>query len=226
MSIFTIKLIAVITMLLDHIRYAIPETNCILFELLGRMSYPLFAFVLTEGYIHTSSKKEYAKRLIKYGLISQIPFMLFRSMLGKNEWKMLNIMFTLLLGFFGILSLDKIKNKWISIPISIAIPMLACFLKVDYGWYGILFIYIFYLFKNKKPLILPATIALCTIYYAVRYKMAFFNNIIYLQILFILFSLIFVYMYNGEKGRNMKKFFYWFYPLHLLILYLIYFNRI
>ena len=112
MSIFTIKLIAVITMLLDHIRYAIPETNCILFELLGRMSYPLFAFVLTEGYIHTSSKKEYAKRLIKYGLISQIPFMLFRSMLGKNEWKMLNIMFTLLLGFFGILSLDKIKNKY------------------------------------------------------------------------------------------------------------------
>ena len=154
MSIFTIKLIAVITMLLDHIRYAIPETNCILFELLGRMSYPLFAFVLTEGYIHTSSKKEYAKRLIKYGLISQIPFMLFRSMLGKNEWKMLNIMFTLLLGFFGILSLDKIKNKWISIPISIAIPVLACFLNVDYSWYGILFIYIFYLFKNKKPLIL------------------------------------------------------------------------
>ncbi len=226
MSIFTIKLVAVITMLLDHIRYAIPETNCILFELLGRMSYPLFAFVLTEGYIHTSSKKEYAKRLIKYGLISQIPFMLFRSMLGKNEWKMLNIMFTLLLGFFGILTLDKIKNKWISIPISTLIVALAYFIKVDYGWYGVLFIYIFYILKNKKPLILPSTIALSTIYYAIIYKMAFFNNIIYLQILFILFSLIFVYMYNGEKGRSMKKFFYWFYPLHLLILYLIYFNRI
>lgn len=226
MSIFTIKLVAVITMLLDHIRYAIPETNCIPFELLGRMSYPLFAFVLTEGYIHTSSKKEYIKRLIIFGLISQIPFMLFRSIIGKNEWKMLNIMFTLLLGFLGMLSLDKIKNKWISIPISVAMVVLAYFLKVDYGWYGVLFIYIFYLFKNKKPLILPATIALCAIYYAVRYKMAFFNNIIYLQILFILFSLIFVYMYNGEKGRSMKKFFYWFYPLHLLILYLIYFNRI
>ena len=131
MSIFTIKLIAVITMLLDHIRYAIPETNCILFELLGRMSYPLFAFVLTEGYIHTSSKKEYAKRLIKYGLISQIPFMLFRSILGKNEWKMLNIMFTLLLGFIGILSLDKIKNKLISIPILILLIFQITDLKKD-----------------------------------------------------------------------------------------------
>lgn len=226
MNIFTIKIIAVITMLLDHIRYAFPETNFTIFGLIGRISYPLFAFVLTEGYIHTKSKKEYVKRLIVFGLISQIPFMLFRSMIGKNEWKMLNIMFTLLFGFAGIACFDKIKNKWFSIPILIGIAILGDIVRVDYGWYGILFIYIFYIFKKQKAVILPASIALVVIYYASIYKMNFFSNTIYLQIIFTLISLIPIFTYNGEKGRSMKKFFYWFYPLHLLILYLIYFMKI
>lgn len=226
MSIFTIKLIAVFTMLLDHLRYAFPEISFTMWELLGRMSYPLFAFALTEGYIHTSSKKNYIKRLIIYGLISQIPFMLFRSIIGKNEWKMLNIMFTLVFGFVGILAYDKIKNKWISIPVMLAIAILGKIVRVDYGWYGILLIYIFYIFKDKQAIILPASIALVVTYYASIYKMNFFHNIIYLQILFILLSLIPIYMYNGEKGRSMKKFFYLFYPIHLLIVYLIYFMKI
>ena len=152
--------------------------------------------------------------------------MLFRSIIGKNEWKMLNIMFTLVFGFVGILAYDKIKNKWISIPVMLAIAILGKIVRVDYGWYGILFIYIFYIFKDKQAIILPASIALVVTYYASIYKMNFFHNIIYLQILFILLSLIPIYMYNGEKGRSMKKFFYLFYPIHLLIVYLIYFMKI
>ena len=53
MSIFFIKIVAYITMFLDHIKYVLPDTNCFITEFLGRISYPLFAFLITEGYIHT-----------------------------------------------------------------------------------------------------------------------------------------------------------------------------
>ena len=86
-------------MFCDHIRYAIPPTNNIATSILGRIAFPLFCFALVEGYVHTSSKQKYIKRLFIFALVSQIPFMLFRSMLGPNEWKMLNVMFTMLFGF-------------------------------------------------------------------------------------------------------------------------------
>ena len=226
MNSFYLKIIAVISMLFDHVGYFLHSGNFSFFNYLGRFAFPIFAFQISEGYLHTRNLKKYLFRLGIFALISQIPFMLFRSIIGKNEWKMLNIMFTLVFGFVGILAYDKIKNKWISIPVMLAIAILGKIVRVDYGWYGILFIYIFYIFKDKQAIILPASIALVVTYYASIYKMNFFHNIIYLQILFILLSLIPIYMYNGEKGRSMKKFFYLFYPIHLLIVYLIYFMKI
>ena len=117
MSIFIIKIIACITMFLDHIKYAIPSTKNFITLYFGRISFPLFAFLITQGYIHTSNLKKYYTRLIIFGIISQIPFMFFRTLVG--EWKMLNIMFTLLLGLAAITVYDKQKNKVISIPIII-----------------------------------------------------------------------------------------------------------
>ena len=96
MSSFVIKCIACITMLLDHIKYSGPIFQNFLTEYFGRLSFPLFAFLASEAYYHTSDLKKYYKRLFIFALISQIPFMYFRSLVG--EWKMLNIMFTLILG--------------------------------------------------------------------------------------------------------------------------------
>ena len=100
MSIFSLKIIACISMVFDHIKYAIPETTCFLTQYFGRMSFPLFAFLVGEGYSHTSNLPKYYKRLILFALISQIPFMLFRTLVG--QWQMLNILFTLLLGLIDI----------------------------------------------------------------------------------------------------------------------------
>jgi hypothetical protein len=124
MSIFIIKIIAVVTMVLDHIKYAIPQTNNFITQYFGRISYPLFAFVFVEGYLHTSNKKKYAIRLFIFAIISQIPFMLFRSLIGKNSWKMLNIMFTLLLGFIGIFIYEKCNNKILGSIIAIFIAII------------------------------------------------------------------------------------------------------
>jgi hypothetical protein len=221
MSIFIIKIIAILAMVLDHIKFAIPQTNNFITEYFGRMSYPLFAFVLVEGYLHTSNKKRYAIRLFIFAIISQIPFMLFRSLIGINEWKMLNIMFTLLLGFSVIYIYENFNNKIFANLLAILIAIFGAIIKVDYGWYGIGFIYLFYFFRNFKSAYLPSIICLSIFYYFSKYKMNMFKVDIYLQILFICLSLIPIYLYNGKKGRGMKYFFYCFYPVHLILLYLI-----
>lgn len=222
MNIFLIKIIACITMVLDHIKYAIPVTDGFITEYFGRISFPLFAFVATEGYIHTSNLKKYISRLFLFAIISQIPFMFFRTLVG--EWKLLNIMFTLLFGIFSILVYDKIKNKYISLPICIFIMLIGNFLNVDYGWFGIASILIMYIFKNRKSTLCFMYILLVLIYYYLTYysiiKFIDIKSIIF-SIIFTIIPIIFIMFYNGKKGRSMKYFFYAFYPIHMLILYFI-----
>lgn len=213
---FVIKLIACFSMILDHVKYAIPQTDCFITEYLGRMSYPLFAFLITEGYIHTNNLKTYYKRLFIFAIISQIPFMLFRTLVG--HWKMLNIMFTLLLGLFSITVYDKVKKEYISFPICIAVILLGEIINVDYGWFGVAIILMFYIFRKNKCYKLISYILLVIAYF-------YFSSIViinkYVIILFIscLLPIIPILLYNGKQGKKIKYFFYWFYPVHMIILY-------
>lgn len=222
MTSFTIKCIACITMLLDHIKYSGPIFQNVLTMYLGRLSFPLFAFLVSEAYCHTSDLKKYYKRLLIFALISQIPFMLFRTLVG--EWEMLNIIFTLLLGLTSIMVYDKIKNKYISIPIVICIIVFGEIIKVDYGWLGVITVFIMYLLRNKKmflPLIYG--IIVFSYYYSVVGNEYIFDIRNILLILFTWSSTFIINMYNGEKGKSMKYFFYWFYPIHMLGVYLLHF---
>lgn len=219
MTSFVIKIIACITMVLDHIKYAIPCTNGILTEYFGRMSFPLFAFLITEGYVHTKDLKKYCFRLLVFGFISQIPYMFFRSLVG--EWRLLNIMFTMALGLMAILVYDKIEKKYISIPIVIFVAYLGDILRVDYGSYGVLTVFIIYLLKNKK-IILPIVYGMFVwfYYYSILEEWIFKFPYILYPICTWLSSMIMV-LYNGKKGRKTKYFFYLFYPIHMIIVYLI-----
>lgn len=222
MSSFVIKIIACITMLLDHIKYSGPIFENFLTEYLGRLSFPLFAFLIAEGYSHTSNLKKYYKRLFVFGLISQIPFMLFRMLVG--EWKMLNIMFTLLLGLCCITAYDKIKKKYISIPIVMLIIFLGEIVRVDYGWLGVITVFVMYLLRNKK-MFLPLVygIIIFVYYYSIVGSKYIFMKEYVLLMLFTWASTFIINGYNGEKGRSMKYFFYWFYPIHMLGVYLLHF---
>ncbi len=218
MSIFVIKIIACITMIFDHIKYALPFTENWITLYLGRVSFPLFAFLITEGYIHTSNLKKYCERLIIFGVISQIPFMLFRTLVG--EWKMLNIMFTLLLGLLTITVYDKINKKYISLPICIFFIALGEFLNVDYGWFGVALVFVIYLCKNKKYILPLAYTSLLIIFFYYN-KMLQFHPIYIKYFIGYLIPLVFIMLYNGKQGRKVKYFFYGFYPIHMVILYLI-----
>ena len=219
MTIFLIKIIACVTMVLDHIKYALPNTNNFFTVYLGRISFPLFAFLLTEGYIHTSNLKKYYLRLLIFAIISQIPFVFFRKLVG--DWKMLNIMFTLLLGLISITIYDKEKRKYISIPIVILIAFLGKVLKVDYGWYGVTLVFLLYILKNKKYLIPISYLFLLIIYYYSRVGSFNFQNKIVLNMFFSWSSVFIILAYNGKEGKKIKYFYYLFYPVHMILLYLI-----
>lgn len=217
MTSFVLKIIAVIAMIFDHLGYVFFDKFSFM-NYIGRLAFPIFAFSITEGYIHTRNLKKYFIRLIIFALISQIPYMLFINIFTSTFT--LNILFTLVLGLFAITIYDKSKNKLLGILSFIFSAVLAHFLHFDYGWFGIAIIFIFYIFKNKK---LYMNLAFCVttfINYFYSYITTFRKEYLFI-ILFCCLSLIPINLYNGNKGKNIKYFLYIFYPLHLVLLYLL-----
>lgn len=248
MSAYVLKLIAIITMVFDHSGYLI-YGHLSWMNFVGRIAFPIFAFQISEGYIHTHNLKKYFVRLIIFALISQIPYAWFGYCFFSNM--SLNIIFTLILGLFsisiyefivskGILqcaptsnydsssTVEQNKNnnifqyKLLGIIIVLVIAVFADIFNFDYGFYGVFIIFLFYLYRNKK-LSMNIAITILTFIYYTPYFMASNFKINYIG-LFIcsLIPLIFINLYNGQKGKDHKMLFYIFYPVHLLVLCLIY----
>ncbi len=216
MSSFVLKIIAIITMFIDHIGYAI-FGKFSFFNYIGRIAFPIFAFQISEGYIHTKNLKKYFLRLFIFALISQIPFMLFDSLISDELT--LNIFFTLLLGLACIYIYDKCKYKFVAIILSIAIGFVAQFTHCDYGFYGVAIILLFYIFKNNISLASIAFILATAIKYTISIlKYGLYDVYISLFICTII-PIIFINLYNGKKGKDTKYLLYLFYPIHLLLIY-------
>lgn len=232
MSAFVLKVIAMVTMACDHSSYLIFGGFSFL-NYIGRIAFPIFAYQITEGYCHTSNLKKYFFRLLVFAIISQIPFMLFLSIYSNSFH--LNIFFTLLLGLASITVYDKINNlstnnaifhnlyQFLGILSVLTLSSISHFTKCDYGYFGVLAIFSFYLFKNRKILMNLSFIILVLIYYGKNLLFGNFFNTYLLIIVFTILSLLFINLYNHKKGRDTKYFLYIFYPLHLLIIYLLHF---
>ena len=217
MSSFVLKIIALISMLFDHLGYTIFGKFTFM-NYIGRLSFPIFAFGITEGYIHTKNIKQYFFRLGIFAFISQIPYMLFISTFSDGFT--LNILFTLFLGLFTIFLFNKIKNKYLGFLLVILSSVLAQLLHFDYGWFGIAIIFLFYIFKQNKLYMNISFALMAFIKYFYNY-MQTLNYAYFLIILFVWLSLIPINLYNGKKGKNTKYILYIFYPLHLIVLYLL-----
>ena len=225
MSTFTLKIIAMLAMLCDHAGDSILGSFSIL-NCIGRIAFPIFAFQIAQGYLHTKSLKLYFMRLIEFAFFSQFPFYLFCS--SCNFEQGLNIFFTLFLGLLAIWSYDKISNlkfsskKSISKQTSSILALLVVFgivsfgglIKVDYGMYGVFAIFLFYIFRNKKLYMCLSFIALTCIYFF-PYISSFATQLV---IIFTCLSLVFICSYNGKQGPKCKYLFYCFYPIHLILL--------
>ena len=218
MTSFILKIVGVITMLFDHVGDAIigKFSFC---NLIGRIAFPIFAFQAVQGYIYTKDFKKHMLKLFIFACISQIPFMLFLSTFTE-EILTLNIFFTLFLGLLALYVYDKCKNKILGFLFVILTSIIAYFIHVDYGTFGILLMFCFYFFKDKKFPMAIVAIILCFLRFLPDIIKAPILWYIYMQCaIFTALSLIFILFYNKKEGPKAKYFFYIFYPLHLLILY-------
>ena len=215
MSAFMLKLIAIITMTIDHTGAIIFKDIGIL-RMIGRLAFPIFAFLIANGYFHTKNLKKYILRLFVFALIAQYPFMLAFD-IGNEMY--LNIFFTLFLGLISIAMYDHVANKILGLFAVAALAYSATLLNTDYGYYGVLLIFCFFAFKDDFIKMSLSIISLNLAFSTINVFMyEYFSPAMYSQCLSC-FSLIFIYCYNNRKGKSMKYLFYVFYPAHLLIIY-------
>ena len=245
MSAFVLKIIAMITMVFDHIGYLV-FGSVSFFNYIGRLAFPIFAFQISEGYIHTKNVWKYMLRLFIFALISQVPFAMFVSLVtGGGTWTNyifthLNIFFTLLLGLVSIYAYDKTERKRNAVLYVFAVALIGEIINVDYGFFGVIMIVLFYALREKKALmsfsfigLVAANLAL-TIYdfllnhYPNEMGLAFFRyleagvfNRVIISAVCTMLSVVVINLYNGKKGRDLKQILYFFYPVHLVLIYVI-----
>ncbi len=193
-----LKTVGIISMIVDHVGLMF-FPHILIFRIIGRLALPIFAFGIANGYKHTSDLKKYFFRLLVFALVAQVPFML-----AINAQK-LNILFTFVYGLAVLFLLDK--KKYILV---LVLLLLSTKLPMDYGYYGILAIFAFFFFKNK--LALMAFFLLITAVYS-------FDLQWYHQLLSLVGVLLMLYFpVKLFKLQLPKYLFYWFYPIHLIIL--------
>ncbi len=194
---------------------------------IGRMAFPIYCFLLVEGFLYTRSVKKYALRLFLFALISEIPF----DLAIAGQWWSLeygNVFFTLLSGLLLIWALSYVEKfyefwmekNWDSFLGKLMVAIAGGFvaivlggfaeivLKADYGMAGVFAIAVMYLFRQMRELGFILAILLLSV-------MSSNTEILALLMLYPLMK------YDGTRGKNIKYVFYAFYPVHLLILGLI-----
>lgn len=220
MSVLTLKLIAVASMLLDHIGYA---TDLYALRCVGRLAFPIFAYLIGNGFRHTSHPGRYLGRLLLLAVISQIPYTLF--LYGSITPEKLNVFITLSLGLGTLWAMERCTHSTGRMLCLMASILLCAGIEsvvpMDYGLRGVLLIVMLYYCPNG--------IAMAAVFVGVYYLPiweALLGNMPlpagWQQSIFGVLALPLLYAYNGNPGCRSKVLqwgFYLFYPAHLLILY-------
>lgn len=215
----TLKIIACLTMLVDHIGATLFPGE-IIFRIIGRIAFPIFAFLIVEGYFRTKNVKKYLLRLSLFALVSEIPFDLAfnGSML---EFHSQNVFFTLAITLLAIIIYDKLKesNKVLGIICVVLLSFFNQMIGADYGMFGIGIIFVFYLYRTQKVRLFVALliidVVMCSLYTLMIQEV---NPWSFIQI-FELIALLFIFKFNEKKGLSLRYLFYIFYPGHLLLLH-------
>ena len=207
-----LKVIAMISMVIDHIALYLMEDDTILYETMrciGRIAFPVFAFLITEGFIHTRSRYRYFFTLLGFAVISEISWYLLNGADGTH-----NVMFTLALGVATLMVLENLLQSSMVLGFLWTFGMagLASWLGVDYEWRGIIVIVIFYLF-NVYGHSFPYSRGMqffCTFVFMMHYG-----------VIGAVMSCMIIYLYDGTRGfvqGSIAKYgFYAFYPVHFIL---------
>ena len=229
-----IKYIAMLTMLLNHISTIFMESGSFLSEFfldIGYFTAITMCFFLVEGYQYTHSKKAYAIRLLLFALISEVPYCLAFTQDGIIEFEGLDMMFTLLICFGILVVFERTSNNGLRFTYALCSIILSLF--CSWAILAPIFTLLFIWSKGSDKKIKLSFIIAMLLFAAFNLaggigRFSVTTNILYALGSMVgtgLSGIVIVYLYNGkrmEKGRVFSKwFFYWFYPVHLLILGLI-----
>ena len=213
-----LKCLAMVCMLIDHTAATLLASSPItvfrygdhivtLYRLMrtcGRRAFPLFAFLLTEGFLHTRSKTRYGISLLLFALLSELPWNLEHT--GTLLYQKQNVFFTLFLGYAGLCALEYFRDDRKKQFLSLAVLYLVTyFLHSDYGLTGYGFIIMLYALRTQP--VVQALLGCCFL------SSAWIGGLAFIPI----------NLYNGTRGfirtPFLKYAFYAVYPVHLLILY-------
>lgn len=205
-----LKWIAVLTMVIDHVG-AILFPDQIWMRVIGRVAFPIYAYCLAEGFRYTSDYRRYLGRLALFAILSEIPFDL--AFYGVPfSFAHQNVFFTLTLGLILLWVLERCREQLLLCAGAFAVLcFLAQALHMDYGAGGLLMVFAFYLAQQgTSPWIGWGIFVFINLFgYAGGVQWA------------AIIALLPIGLYSGKAGKRKQRFFYWIYPLHLLLLWII-----
>ena len=216
-----LKRIACLSMLLDHIGASLLENGLFkqgsfwpgdvqldgVLRLAGRLAFPIYCFLLVEGFVHTHNVKGYLGRLVLFGLLSEVPFDLafFRTPFDPSAQ---NVYWTLALGVLAMAGLKRFEKEnglpgWQGLVWAGGCAALALAARTDYNASGVIIICALYLTRTNRK------------------RQCLAGALLFMFELTAPLAFVLVWFYNGQRGACsplQKKAFYWFYPVHLLVL--------
>lgn len=205
MNAFALKWIAILTMAVDHIG-AVLYPDAVWLRVIGRLSFPLFCFVLVEGFFHTSHLPRYLGRLGVFALLAEVPYDLALTHRYFDPDKQ-NVLFTFLIALGMLAVLIRVRPG--TQPLVVVLAMgLSWLLRTDYSYAGILLVTFLYYFHHSRT---KASLSVAVWSALTLPSIQAFSGL----------AAILIYFYNGRRGPGLKYFFYVFYPAHLLLLYFI-----
>lgn len=213
-----LKIIAVVSMVIDHCAYYLMDGNTMAYDVMrcfGRIAFPVFAFLVAEGFAHTRNRMRYFISLLLFAAVSEVPWYLLNGADGTH-----NVMSTLALGVSALAVFERLREHRILCCFFILLTAwLATWLGTDYEWRGVLLIVVSYLFgiirNMNTPIILRRMMQL----------LFAFPLMMHYGIIGALLACAVVFLYDGTRGfihGNVAKYgFYAFYPIHLITILII-----
>lgn len=209
-----LKVIAVLSMVTDHCAYYLMEHGTLLYEVMrcfGRIAFPVFAFLIAEGFRHTRNRMKYFLQLLGFAIVSEVPWYLLNGADGTH-----NVLFTLALGVMALAAIKVLKKDGILCgTVILSIAGFATWSGVDYEWRGILMMVVLYLLGNVSNPSFPFG----------RKAQLFcaFPLMMHYGIVGALLACLVIACYDGTRGfthgKVAKYGFYAFYPVHQFLIF-------
>lgn len=236
LSAFSLRVLAMALMLCDH-TWALLLPGQRWLTCIGRLAFPIFAFLLAEGFFHTRDRRRYCLRMLFWAVVTEIPF---NFMMGSSPLYPFhqNVLWTFLIALLTMAALEKVRGSFRPLPALLLCALLTAagyvlgyLAMVDYYGEGVLTVLVFYFFRNRRWRDFLGQFLCLNILHAVMLGGYFFTITLFghefeiVQQGLAVLALVPIWLYRGRQGyhaRWFQRFCYAFYPLHMLVLYAIY----